>query len=422
MELVASLHSDLRKIMVIFGAVDRFSEPMNKTIRFGMTNFVDSNPSDRNYTRFAELIETYLGIYRRLPDIDEKYTANAWINTRYHVCNSSQVEISLVGLLVGRTSSNGLPCNLAVYAGELEGHKIALKFREWFLEQDAQVRDLSENEAKNALKTDCDDSIRDLFPQLHCVVDIHYNIDRRNHRWELIGTQLLSKPSRSFENEDAFWVQCCDLLVQLHAAGKVHGDSHVGNFMVGESTYQHGGDFYPKVLMIDQDELEDLPDNGTSVLSKYLQILDFHELLYWCNPHCDPFQRSGHHVRRWQGEICKKYSPSLLHTPYGFFRHRKALMVDRDSSFANAATRHAEIMREISDGSTRIGSSYDSYAAFLESKSVSDINKCFVDVFSSIGSIYKVGKRVQDQIEGLGTSNRTSCVGPMLKLLGFKKR
>jgi len=189
---------------------------------------------------------------------------------------------------------------------------------------------------------------------------------------------------------DTFYHQCFLLLKNLHSKGFIHGDAHRGNFMV------RPGEFFdstnPKVCMIDQDQIEALPENilQNKALRNYLQILDYHELLYHANPHCsyisdDPNALISIDKESWK--LCKFGSVlNVFFIPFGFLLHRKANMLQQQpTEYHTTEKRHAIITQDLRRYVHR--ESGKRYWDFLQSIDTDEIDRHFQATFQTIASI-----------------------------------
>jgi hypothetical protein len=240
------------------------------------------------------------------------FSGRIWVNTdHFHATDQT---VTLNSLITTQKVSNGKQCFIVVLHSTMTDKRgadvsIALKCRH--VSRSYGNEHFTQREGTNILALDSNPATRGLFPSLMCIASFQTTYTQNNRqvcaRWEAIGTELLQRIP-NFQAEDVY-PQCFARLKALHAAGYMHGDPHIGNFMVHPTR---------GILMIDQDEVRELPSE--QVASKYFQILDYLELLYWFNPSCVVFG-DGDTQRMYQ-VFMQTADFVIAFPPYGFLCHR----------------------------------------------------------------------------------------------------
>ena len=347
------------------------------TAGFNVADFPDSK-----HTKYAKRVKASLA--------SQKYCAKAdmkiWFNDTMPAVHFAE-QIRITEHITSTDQSNGIEnSDMVVFKGSMGPISMAIKFRE----VTAALTDLAENEANNAIKTHHNQEIKHLFPTLYFIMNLTSTLPSgQSVVWDVIGTELLD-PVGTLLMTDTFYHQCFLLLKNLHSKGFIHGDAHRGNFMV------RPGEFFdstnPKVCMIDQDQIEALPENilQNKALRNYLQILDYHELLYHANPHCsyisdDPNALISIDKESWK--LCKFGSVlNVFFIPFGFLLHRKANMLQQQpTEYHTTEKRHAIITQDLRRYVHR--ESGKRYWDFLQSIDTDEIDRHFQATFQTIASI-----------------------------------
>ena len=297
------------------------------------------------------------------------FTGKIWANPDRFEAKDHTVILNR--LIAAQNFSNGKHCIIAVLQATIAdkngiGVPMALKCRQ--VSSSLQNQHFTEREGTNVLALHSNPDTRDLFASLVCILSFQTDFLHRGRKarakWEAIGTELLARIPNLIS--DDVYAQCFFRLKTLHAFGYVHGDPHIGNFMVHPTR---------KILMIDQDEVRQLPNEQEA--SKYFQILDYLELLYWANPSCVVF--SDGDAQR-MVEVCMQTADFIIaFPPYGFLEHRgqEAASVLKSLEVPSKANR--------------------SYLQFLADTSISTIDDYFEQIFSTVGAM----KNIEIQATGL---------------------
>lgn len=285
------------------------------------TGFIVHEFSNEEHTKYARRVKTSLNSSRYY----ERTEMKIWFNDTMPPDDKNK-QIEITEHITSRNESNGIPdSSIAVFKGRMGTVNLAIKFRE----VTPTHQDLAEKEANHAVKTHKNDSIKPLFPTLYFIMNLTFKPADGFPPvvWDVIGTELLS-PIGDLIQQDTFYHQCFLLLKELHSHGFIHGDAHRGNFMVRAD--QRFDENNPKVCMIDQDMIEELPDDNKA-LRNYLQILDYQELLYHSNPHCCRFhdnEKVKISIDEKSTDLCDGQERlGIIFLPFGYLQHRTATIL-----------------------------------------------------------------------------------------------
>jgi len=276
-------------------------------------------------------------------------------------------ELDLTKELEYRDTSNGFPCKLVVCKGRCTGIissqsiDIALKFRK----VEEQNEHFSEQEAINALHVDKNKNIRVLFPDLYCFARVVIQLPSgRRQLWECVGTELLKEDEYdAVLTNPLFYIECFRLLQKMHLYGYIHGDAHRGNFMKKIRTNA--------MILIDQDEI--LPLSSNSTFSKFMQIMDYHMLMFWNNPFMSLYNDSEN-------------LESMSATAFRLFKFNDKMSVlyppvaGRD--YLNWT--HRDAKRLLDNDTVRHPNTKKTYWDFLNRITTDEINNAFEKMFRSV--------------------------------------
>jgi len=276
-------------------------------------------------------------------------------------------ELDLTKELLYRNLSNGQPCTLLVCKGRCSGIissqtiDIALKFRK----VEEQNEHFSEQEAINALHVDKNKNIRVLFPDLYCFARVVIQLPSgRKQLWECIGTELLKEIEYDFivENQ-SFYPDSFRLLKKMHSYGYIHGDAHRGNFMQKNRTNA--------IILIDQDEI--LPLSSNSTFSKFMQIMDYHMLMFWNNPFI-----------RLYNDATKFRSFSSIALILFQFSDEMSVLFPPFAGRDYLSWTHADARRLLDNDTSRHPKTKKTYWEFINGITVEDIDNTFEKTFRSV--------------------------------------
>ena len=286
-----------------------------------------------------------------------------WVNRRLGMDDTFNA-VTITEEVMARDSSNGEKCLLIVCRGTFNNTKVILKFRL----VEAISEHATEKETSNALMVQSDKNLDGLFPKLYGVFKVKTEGPLGNKlTWECIMTGPLIELDRSDRVSCIRQRECVRLLGKLHRCGYVHGDPHFGNFMKNSAG---------KAYMIDQDEIRRLPEdernNGiitratNNDVSKYMQILDYHQFLFWNNKNClalnymDAVGGSGYEIElAWRSLWMKTGYFSLILTPFSIMSPKK---------------RSVEEIKMFLQSSSVILDGKGSFLTFLKEKTVQNID------------------------------------------------
>ena len=291
-----------------------------------------------------------------------KAQAKIWVNPSITGLRG-QTEVFIQRFITDGEKSNGFACKLTVFQAQIGPFRMALKFRQKTFYEGASET-MAEIEGNNAMITEQNRSIRNLFPRMYCCIALV--TPEELHR-EAIGTEYLDEiPRELLLTRPMLLAMCYDRLSELHQRGFSHGDPHLGNFML---------DSDGRVRLIDQDEIQKLPKDPT--LSKYIKILDYIELLFWFNPLCDPFPHLKDDQKQDTSWYRCAYQASydkhrIFLTPYGFLAHKNGN--HQDSQWAE------QVIRDLKDIRTQVKGK--TYWEYLESINNIDIDSIFFKIFN----------------------------------------
>ena len=318
--------------------------------------------------------------------------------------NSAAQEIQILGHIASTDQSNGVDnSDMAVFEGEMNSVKMAIKFRNV---TDA-VKDLAEKEAQHAIETHQNPDIKHLFPKLYFVMNLTVPFDTQPSTpvmWDVIGTELMDS-AKHIIKDDTFYYQCFLCLQKLHTKGFIHGDAHRSNFMIRRGELFQ--DQHPKVCMIDQDQIEPLPDASTAeniAMRNYLQILDYQELLYHYNPHCSSFSDNKYIAINLDYESQNLFQFenqfSVFFLPFGFYCHRTAhIQQYSPKKFHGIQQRRKAIQTDLE---TRVHTKTgDTYWEYLKTLSTAQIDADFGYIFRSIAHMNHLETSIRVQLRRL---------------------
>lgn len=238
-------------------------------------------------------------------------------------------EVVLVEQLVFQSISFGMECPLCIARAILAVHNtsthrinlfpIVLKMRK--ITRNAES--LTEMEARKAVRTWETDEIRDMFPYLYLLGKLH----TRSGEFECIGTEgMLPSPINSnFQANDFYFrymQEAYNLVKRLHGLGFAHGDPHRANFMLVPKESNHPV-FNPlRLIMIDQDTLQELPHpDQQRDLYNALILKDLSTLSYHGNPWMPVLEGLQPEQQAWMlDSLCMRHPEEVMHVPsYIFF-------------------------------------------------------------------------------------------------------
>jgi hypothetical protein len=238
-------------------------------------------------------------------------------------------EVVLVEQLVYQNVSFGMACPLCIARAFIAVHNtsthritlfpIVLKLRK--ITKDADH--LTEMEAKKAVRTWETDEIRDMFPYLYLLGKLH----TRGGDFECIGTEgMVPSPiNANFQVNDFYFQymqEAYKLVKRLHQLGFAHGDPHRSNFMMVPKESNHPV-FNPlRLIMIDQDTLQELPHpDQQRDLYNALILKDLSILSYQANPWMPVLEGLKPEQMAWMLDtLCMSHPEEVLHVPsYIFF-------------------------------------------------------------------------------------------------------
>ena len=164
---------------------------------------------------------------------------------------------------------------------------ITIKLRKITIEYER----LTEVEGQNSVDISSDPQANVLFPDLYCIG--HVNVDWKN-RWEFIGMEIME--SINWPISSSIFRDAASMLRKLHRCRYIHGDCHIGNFMHIPSNSKHPVLNEERIIMIDQDGLQKIPDTPENeTVFKFLVLCDFNMLLLWNNPFVPFITRHNEH-------------------------------------------------------------------------------------------------------------------------------
>jgi len=236
-------------------------------------------------------------------------------------------EVVMTKELVYSGFTFGQPCPLCVglarltvlnqETGKKSSAVIVVKFRK--LLNNDKLNKLTQHEAENAIKTWKTAEIEDLFPKLYFVGQIELN----SSTWECIGTERMDDiPRTLFSNIPFLYYQgAYAALKLLHEQGYVHGDPHIGNFMVVPKDSHHPV-FHPsRIIMIDQDSLRALPtDPEDKALRNLLIVNDLALLFLWNNQYMKFYREHNDKSEALMDHMSQVFKRHLLCLPFVYFR------------------------------------------------------------------------------------------------------
>lgn len=251
-----------------------------------------------------------------------------WVNHRSNIpMPIHSVEITKEIAVLKK--SKDVPHTVVVCSAEINGKvRVILKFRK--VENGSTT--YNEREGVNALKIAFDGRLDGMFPNLLCMLEVQTKSprDQSMSTWGCIGTQPLDELTEGEQHDTSVLQRCSDLLRRLHKSGYVHGNPCLHNFM--KHPHNRG-----QVVMIDQDEVRDLPvvtDTDFLTISNYMQITDYLHLVFHGNPYCDAFMRVPHEIHeslfRKIFESQPKNAITLCPFPYYFHGHSSFEDIKRD--------------------------------------------------------------------------------------------
>ena len=308
-------------------------------------------------------------------------------------------QIFMNEVLYYREQSNGEPCKLVVfncicrnregsrYNTRYNSRPMLLKFRK--VEAATSNERFTEIEGSNAMMIDRTPGLCDLFPALFCLVRLEIAVGpQSNELWEGIGMELLdSSPRVQQQQDETFYRKCFEELCKLHAFGYIHGDAHIGNFVRNPET--------GAARLIDQDDIIKL-QSKEDTMSKYKQILDFIELLYWANPYI-----TAPDVNRFDLDMHQVFGAhpdlSVLFPPFGFIGHRMGMddIMERDLTSA-AASKIVMVGSHRRRG--RQTKKTQNYWRFVSSLTVQDIEEEFARVFQSPEQMLDLNRKIESYL------------------------
>lgn len=198
---------------------------------------------------------------------------------------------------------------------------IVVKFRKLLNNQN--LNKLTEHEAENAVKTWKTEEIEDLFPRLYFIGQIQ----KGTTTWECIGTERMDEKPRDLVTKKSpfeCWQGAYDALKRLHAQGYVHGDAHIGNFMVVPKDSHHPVYHPSRIIMIDQDSLMALPTaHEDKALRNLLIVCDLVMLFFWNNSYMTFYNRHIDEMGPLMDYISQKNPDHLLCIPYAYYYARE---------------------------------------------------------------------------------------------------
>jgi hypothetical protein len=197
---------------------------------------------------------------------------------------------------------------------------IVVKFRK--LVNNQNLNKLTEHEAENAVKTWGTEEIENLFPRLYFIGQVK----KDTTIWECIGTERMDNlPWNPNTKKYPFecWQGAYAILKRLHAQGYVHGDPHIGNFMVVPQDSHHPVYHPSRIIMIDQDSIRALPTaSKDKALRNLLIVCDLTTLFLWNNSYMTFFNRHDDEMAPLMDLICEKVPDHILSIPYAYFSAR----------------------------------------------------------------------------------------------------
>lgn len=361
------------------------------------THFVVHVFSNEEHTKYARRVKTSLNSSKYY----ERTQMKIWFNDTMPQDDKNK-EIEITEHITSRNESNGIPdSSIAVFKGRIGTVNLAIKFRE----VTPTHQDLAEKEANHAVKTHKNDSIKPLFPTLYFIMNLTFKPADGFPPvvWDVIGTELLS-PVGDLIQKDTFYHQCFLLLKQLHSHGFIHGDAHWGNFMVRADQTFDGTN--PKVCMIDQDMIEQLP-NDNKALQNYLQILDYQELLYHANPHCCRFhdnEKVKISIDEKSTELCDEQERlGIFFLPFGYLQHRTATILQIEPSQYHAtAPRRAAITKQLRTYVHK--KSGTNFYQYLNKIDTTQIDNTFEKFFKKTQSMRNLQTYIRTELQRLYTA------------------
>jgi len=290
--------------------------------------------------------------------------------------------------------SNGEDCQIITCFGQTKinsssGPNMFLKFRNLDFKNPIRIEQLNEVAVHNAVIIEQLENVRDLFAQLYCMFKLNIPQDGVNQRWECIGTEILENINKTIYNDPNIFYGCFMCLKELHSLGFIHGDSHWGNFMFSNKKN--------KVIMIDTDRFEKLPTHNPT-LSKYLQILDYLQLLYWNNLFLSVYKTSENNEYKISRDLYTNHIQfTFLHPPMGFIQHKAAI----ESIIMNELKSPLSTKTFNNSNGTRFNLTYWD---FLSSKTEQEINIFFEGVFKLSSQMKTYNQHMIDSLNSYRNS------------------